>query len=454
VHKQAQYQHEHEWLPSGHYWGPNSPHPDQRLFDGDKLRPEIREDILKRLGAFFDKHGYRGWQEWAKVYFAGSEAAKWVNPDGIGNGDFDILIGIHWPVFREQHPESADKNDLQVTTEMTDGLWKEANVEGYYFTLADGRKVGPFSRTFFVNPLAWDVRKIHPYAAYDVTDNRWAVHPLKVPKDWSAEKLPESYWDYAEAMGHAVQAIGQLPPEERARMARNLWEEIHTHRSDAFADGGHGLFDLSNVTEKYLDQHPDGLWDKLRAWKHDAPSSITQEAAVRNNLKDSDPDGADYQGIMIALVPPQEICEDLAVEGGEPVGTMHVTLAYLGGKDEHEPEDLAMLPKLVKAWAAAQKPLTAHVGGVGTFVHPNSHVLWAAVDLPHGTRFRDSLVELLDEHEYSVRHDHGWTPHITLQYGKSHFRFMPKVKPATWDVTEVWCCVGGRWESFPIGVVS
>lgn len=451
VHKRAQYDHEHEWLPTGKYWAPNSAQTDQRLFDGDRLRPEVRKDVLDRLGAFFDAHGYKGWREWTKVYFAGSQAAKWLDADGKGNGDFDILIGINWPLFRDGHPEFEGKSDLQVTTAMTDGLWKTANVNGYYFTLADGRRVGPFDRTFFANPVAWDIKALHPYAAYDVTDDTWAVRPLKVPKDWSAEKLPESYWDYAEAMAHAVKAIGTLPSEEKARMARNLWEEIHTHRSDAFTGNGKGLFDLANVVEKYLDQHPDGLWDKLRAWKHGAPSSITQEAAVRNNLKDSDPSGADYQGVMIALVPPKEICADLSVEGGEAVDTMHVTLAYLGGKDEHEPEDLAMLPDLVKAWAATQKPLKAHVGGVGTFVNPTQHVLWAAVDLPHGTVFRDGLVHLLEEHGYSIRHDHGWTPHITLQYGKSHFRFLPKVKPATWDVEEIWVCLGGRWESFPIG---
>lgn len=440
VEKTAQYDHDHEWLPNGKYWGPNSAQNDQRLFVGSRLRPEVRQDILGRVGHFFDGNGYTGWQQWAKVYFAGSEAAKWAP----FNGDFDVLIGIDWPAFRQQHPEQAQKNDLQVSTAMTDGLWKSANVDGYYFTLADGKKVGPFDRTFFVNPVAWDIKKIRPYAAYDVTADKWAVPPMQVPGDWSADKLPESYWDYAEALAHTVKAIGTLPAEERGRMARNLWEEIHTHRSDAFADGGHGLFDLSNVVEKYLDQHPDKLWDKLRAWKR----GLTQEAALRS-VKELD--GADYTGVMIALVPPKEICEKLAVDGGEDVSTMHVTLAYLGGRDNHEADDLASLPDLVKAWAAHQKPLTASVGGVGTFVNPTQHVLWAHADIPHGTKFRDSLVSMLEEHGYDIRHDHGWVPHITLKYGKQPFRFMPKVSPESWDVDQIWVCIGGDWESFPIG---
>lgn len=437
------------WMPSGRYWGPNSEQNDQRLFDGDHLRPEIRQDILGRLNHFFDDQGYADWREWAKVYFAGSEAAKWAP----FNGDFDIIIGINWPEFREANPQHGDESDIQAATAMTDGLWKHANVDGYYFHLDGGKKVGPFDRTFFVNPLAWDIRKLHPYAAYDVTDDRWAVEPLKVPKDWSAASLPSSYWEYADALVKEIDAIGKLPPEERARMAQNLWEEIHTHRSDAFSDGGKGMFDISNILEKYLQQAPSKPWDRLRKWRS-APAKgpepfIPTTASSARTV--TEPDGADYSGVMIALVPPQAVCESLAVDGGEPVSNMHITLAYLGGKEDMDEDHLAMLPHYVQAWARTQKPLTARVGGVGTFVNPDEHVLWAAVDIPRGTVFRDSLVDFLEGRGYDIRHDHGWTPHLTMAYGNTHFRFLPKIEPAEWEVTEVWCCVGGDWKPFPLG---
>jgi 2'-5' RNA ligase len=465
ISKKAQYEQEHSWLPTGRYWGPNSGHNDQRLFEGEHLRPEIRKDILKRVGDFFDGHGYKNWPHWTKVYFAGSEAAQW-EPF---NGDFDILIGINWPHFRKDNRGYAKKNDLQVTTEMTDGLWKSTNVDDYYFTLDSGKKVGPFDRTFFVNPIAWDISKLHPYAAYDVSEDEWAVSPLKVPKDWSAEKLPEGYWVYAESLVATIKAIGTLPAEERHRMARNLWEELHTHRSDAFADGGHGLFDLSNVVEKYLDQHPDKPWDQLRDWKNTSPvgpepwvpttaarrqtlTTIFQEAAVRTEVRDpGSATGADYEGIMIALVPPKKVCKDLALDGGEPVESMHVTLAYLGSRGEHSKNHIKALPNLVKSWASTRTPLTATVGGVGTFVNPTQHVLWAAVDIPDGTTFRDDLVRYLEGHGYEIRNDHGWTPHVTLQYSKSRIRFLPKVDPMEWPVSEVWVCIGKHWASFPLG---
>jgi 2'-5' RNA ligase/8-oxo-dGTP pyrophosphatase MutT (NUDIX family) len=440
----------HTWLPSGRYWGPNSAQNDQRLFEGDHLRPEIRSDVLDRVGGVLRPH-YKDWAKWARVYFAGSEAARW-QPF---NGDFDILIGIDWPEFHKANPGWEGYPDAGIAAGMTDHFWMEpeGNVKDYWFTLQDGRKVGPFDRTFFVNPKAWDIRELHPYAAYNVTDDDWAVHPLEVPADWDATHLPESYWTYAESLLHEIRAIGQLPEEERHRMASNLWDQIHTHRSDAFTDGGHGLFDLSNVVEKYLDQHPDHPWAQLTQWKNEAPDQPM--APVRGNLSglfsEGAAKGADGNGIMIAIVPPEKVGKKLLVEDGEPLEALHVTLCYLGSRKEHPKGKVESLPSLVRAWARTQKPFEANIGGAGTFTNPGSHVLWAAVDIPGGGEIRQSLSDLLEEHGYKVRNDHGWTPHITLKYHNSHVRFLPKVEPATWKVGEVMLCIGGDWEPIELG---
>lgn len=444
------YTHAHTWLPEGRYWGPNSAQNDQRIFDGDHLRPEVREDILGRVGRVLG-HLYQGWESWAKVYFAGSEAAKW-QPF---NGDFDVLIGIDWTEFRDQNPGHEELDDAEIAQQMTDALWSKANVSDYFFDLADGRKVGPFDRTFFVSPRAWDIRDLKPYAAYDVTDDTWAVHPLEVPKDWSATHLPESYWDYAETLLHEIEAIGKLPEEERQRMAANLWEELHTHRSDAFQGNGKGLFDLSNVVEKYLDQHPDQPWERLRAWKNASPAGpgpwVPHTGSRTLSRLFAASSGADTDGIMIAVVPPKSISKKLLIEDGEPLEALHVTLCYLGSKGEHRKGQVDSLDSLVRAWARTQKPFTATVGGAGTFVQPKQHVLMAHVDIPGGGAIRQSLNELLLEHEYKVRNDHGWTPHITLKYHTTHVRFLPKIEPMTWKVKEIMLCIGGHWEPIKLG---
>lgn len=449
------YTQDHTWLPEGRYWGPNSAQNDQRLFQGDHLRPEVRQDILDRVGGVLGKYG--DWQKWTRVYFAGSQAAQWLDQNGQGNGDFDILIGMDFTEFRDHNPQFEEMEDQEIATTLTDELWAEANVKDYFFTLADGKKVGPFDRTFFINAHAWDIKDIHPYAAYNVTSDDWAVHPLQVPKDWAATHLPESYWGYAEALVHEIQAIGQLPAEERHRMAANLWEELHTHRSDAFADGGHGLFDLSNIIMKYLEAAPGNPWAQLVQWKNESPSghsSWVPTTARRTTLTTlfepkTAADGADYGGVMIAIVPPKSICKALAQEGGEPVDAMHVTLAYIPKQDRRRAA--RVLPELVEGWARTQTAMTARIGGAGTFVNPGKHVLWAAVDIPNGGPFRQSLVETLERHGFAVVNDHGWTPHITLDYRDHHFRFLPKVEPVSWDVKEVHVCVGDDWTAVKLG---
>jgi 2'-5' RNA ligase len=237
-------------------------------------------------------------------------------------------------------------------------------------------------------------------------------------------------------------------------MASNLWDELHTHRSDAFGPEGKGMFDLSNIVEKYLDQHPDKPWAKLLEWKNG--SAEGEEPWVPMNTLSSlfaqgASGGADYDGIMIAIKPPQRVGRKLLVEDGEPLDALHVTLAYLGSSKEHTKKQMDGLESLVASWARQQKPFEAKVGGVGTFTNPGNHVLWAAVDIPGGGGIRHSLSELLEEHGYKVRNDHGWTPHITLKYHDSHVRFMPKVDPMTWDVRQVMLCIGGDWKPISLG---
>jgi 2'-5' RNA ligase/GNAT superfamily N-acetyltransferase len=449
------YTQDHTWLPNGRYWGPNSAQNDQRIFEGDHLRPEVREDILSRVNSFL-RPRYHQWPSWTRVYFAGSEAAKF-QPF---NGDFDVLLGADFDKFRQENPKYADQDDDAIAKMITDGMWHTINEDGHWFTLADGRKVGPFDMTFFLDAKAWDIRDIKPYAAYNVTADEWAVHPLEVPKDWDATHLPESYWGYAEAVLNEIKAIGQLPPEERHRMAANLWEELHTHRSDAFNGDGKGLFDLSNVIEKFLDQHPDKPWAQLVQWKNESPSGpepwvpTTARRTILSMLFDAktkEPEGADYDGIMIAIVPPKSVGKKLLVEDGEPLDALHVTLCYLGNSSEYSAKQVRELEDLVRAWSRMQKPFEAKVGGAGTFHNPEKHVLMAHVDIPGGGGIRHSLSELLEEHGYNVRNDHGWTPHITLKYHKQPVRFLPKVEPSSWSVGEVMVCIGGKWTPVALG---
>lgn len=177
-------------------------------------------------------------------------------------------------------------------------------------------------------------------------------------------------------------------------------------------------------------------------------------AAVRQ-VSDAASDGDGIsQGIMIAVVPPEDLAARLAVEDGEHPAQLHITLAYLGRTPEYSQDQLDHLPEMVAAWAEANEPLKATVQGAGTFVkseEDGQHVLWASVDAPGLERLHVSLVDFLASRGYSPRGDHVFTPHMTLAYGKHHFRFMPKIERESWSVDEVWICIAGRWESVTLG---
>ena len=684
------------WRPHARIFGPGKHGEDPRLFEGEHLKDEVRDNIITTLDTYWaPKYGHQ-WVSWAKVYFTGSEASHW-----YGNNDFDVLIGIDYDEFRKD-----TKSTLQ-NEEIDDLLNK-----GFRADLNDDVTFAgdTFGRTWYVNPNSYDITRLKPYAAYDVVDDFWAVHPVHVPDDWGPDKFPDSTWHMAEHYADEIDRISHLDPKTRQQYAERLFDHIHTDRQRAFSDRGTGVFDVGNVAEKYLDQRPDHplallvemknagkesvakeasaetsesyaykhvvaqpafggkrygdsidhpsqqeiyeagpnkamdgahtfehqythkgtpvaklrysvhpdepqvlnieglavhpdhqksglavrMIDKMQehakkhgmkidhgtytdqghafsrkymksdhydpdlhlpypekptettgedflphmldehemqqgrktahrawvhyyanipnGWEHEGLSTTADMAGIIGGADDDtcsacsgsgeqgtghecyacdgsgtnrDPevdnanlqngllvgrddargikpveaavrhapgaDGEPADGIMIALVPPHRVLRSLPLPpDGEHYDNLHITLAYLGKVAEYSKEQVRDLPELIAAWAETQPKLDARIQGSGTFANPGSHVLWAAADIPGGNHMYVSLVDTLKEHGYSPRQDHGWTPHLTLSYEDHHVRFLPKIEPQEFRVREVWCCIRGRWESFPL----
>ncbi|MFH8483156.1 2'-5' RNA ligase family protein [Streptomyces sp. NPDC018055] len=154
-------------------------------------------------------------------------------------------------------------------------------------------------------------------------------------------------------------------------------------------------------------------------------------------------------GVMVAFSPPPEIAEQLARKDGQPADDLHVTLAYLGKTSAYTKEQLALLPRLVSSWAVRQKPVTIRTGGVGKF--SKEHVLWASIDIPGGAQLHSDLARYLEGHGYRLPSEHGWSPHMTLQYVDRHFRFMPDLPEHHWTATEVETHIGGTCHKARLG---
>jgi hypothetical protein len=263
---------------------------DHRLFDGDELKGDVRRYIYETLATFWKgKHGC-DWDEWAIVYLAGSEASEWTSEERVGNNDFDVLIGVNYDEFRGCHTSrEAGKTDQEITDELNNDfkILNRQTAEAYI--PIDGRIEGPFSNTWYVNPDSYDIRKIKPYAAYDVTHMRWAVKPPHLPK-WDISQFPEGPALVAEcqAVSAYVRAILNMPEPYRTQQGYSLWHHLHSDRSRAFSAQGEGWYDPGNVIEKWLDQ--EGLWEQLvqimvRVREHpdsmDSPENWSNSPVIR-----------------------------------------------------------------------------------------------------------------------------------------------------------------------------
>ncbi|MFE9844681.1 2'-5' RNA ligase family protein [Streptomyces goshikiensis] len=122
------------------------------------------------------------------------------------------------------------------------------------------------------------------------------------------------------------------------------------------------------------------------------------------------PDYSD--GCMIALYPPAELAEELAVDGGLPPSELHVTVAYLGKADDIDGDEL----RQVVAELAERRPFTAKVAGLGRFTGGDKDVLVALIDSPDLESLRRDTLDALREHGIPVPREHGYTAHCSLTY--------------------------------------
>lgn len=255
---------------------------DTRLWDEDgNLRDSVRMDVIARFNDFCHERGYEGWQRWAKVVFFGSEASEWTSKVLMGNGDFDLSIGIHYPALRATVPGFAALSDEIIAAGLTQEMHAALNDPQHRFPGVPGT----FDMTWYANLRGWDIARIRPYAAYDVGADEWIVRPPHLP-DWSMADFPEGEGLAEEVHGIVLMAEGilKMPEPYRTQNGAALWEFVHGNRSDAFSEYGEGWWDARNVVEKALDQK--GLMQKL--WEcHDraqqAPESLASPSGWSNS---------------------------------------------------------------------------------------------------------------------------------------------------------------------------
>ena len=131
-------------------------------------------------------------------------------------------------------------------------------------------------------------------------------------------------------------------------------------------------------------------------------------------------------GVMVAVYPPADVAEQIAVPGGLDPADLHVTLAFLGNVTDTPggdggstlAEKAADIISAVRSVAKDRGTLTGQVAGLGHFPDMgDGPVTWAPVDVPGLSRLRERIVDGLNDVGAPARTDHGFTPHMTLGYG-------------------------------------
>ncbi len=122
--------------------------------------------------------------------------------------------------------------------------------------------------------------------------------------------------------------------------------------------------------------------------------------------------GGHLNGSMIALYPPRDLAEQLAVPGGLPPQEIHCTIAYTGPAVDIDRDTL----RKVAASLADRPPIQANISGHGRFTGGDLDVIVALVDGPGIEELRRDALDALAASGVDVPREHGYTAHMTLQY--------------------------------------
>lgn len=170
-----------------------------------------------------------------------------------------------------------------------------------------------------------------------------------------------------------------------------------------------------------------------------------------------------HTGMMLAFFPDSATAQRLAITGGEPANELHITLAYLGDMQDEPNDDLLRahtspfkIRDAVSMVATQTPPLSGTTGGIGRFIaSPDSEGLdpvIALVDVPGLGEFHARLVEAVKAAGYFVAENHGYTPHITLDYIDADAPLpIESVPPLPLHFDAVWLCVGDERMPFRLG---
>lgn len=269
--------------------------------------------------------------------------------------------------------------------------------------------------------------------------------------------------------GHDMMHPGDptAPADEtvNCRCALRLERAPEPTASLGFADAGRAAsFDLRGFT---LTVDTNLSPDSFTLVAGEEPPALRASAAPVNHPEHvtaaAGDEETEHTGAMIALVPSAEDAERLALDGGEPVDELHLTLWYLGEAAPWTEDQRDELTALVRSRAAdLSGPITAYAFGVNHW-NPGSDDpawVWAVSDDRDGDGPRledahrlviDALESTHDRPDTPAQHS-PWVPHVTGTYTVDTWpleAMIDRLGPVTFD--RVRLAFAGTTTDIPLG---
>jgi hypothetical protein len=241
---------------------------DPHLFDGEHLKPDVRQ-VLNSLLLDYLSTAYNNPKSWTMVWLAGSGVSyQWAA--SRGNGDLDVLFGIDYSQFVNDNPRfqwmTREEIVDTIDADLKERLWPRTAYIPFGEDMDSFIDYQYYEITFFLNDNVEadpnSIVHIRPYAAYNITTDEWTTKPSKLPQN--PELLyPEEFNTQANANKEAAEALvtrykaisnerGPLGVNNRVHkeliksQAKSLFDSIHLGRKAAFSEHGEGYGDFYN----------------------------------------------------------------------------------------------------------------------------------------------------------------------------------------------------------------
>lgn len=251
------------------YFSEPEDHLDPTLFDGTRLRPEVRHWVLRTVLSILHEPGRDAMpgllhaETWIRVWIAGSGVSYQWSADR-DPADLDILLGINYVEFRRANPAYVSFTDSEIASMLNEVFYQEMQGPRGDFPFSDAFA---YEVTAYVNrgvSAARDaILSINPYAAYDVTQDEWALVPQRISANinpaWemAVERDRQYGEDLVREYGDALRAVRMAQNPAHRTNAQNrlgqvmdagaaLFDELHSARRAAFGPAGAGYADFNN----------------------------------------------------------------------------------------------------------------------------------------------------------------------------------------------------------------